>query len=268
MDFDQVHVISRHNNPVPLKEVEALQTQIGVALPSGYVDFIRRFGEGEYCDLFYIHSPSTLLKRLPDFRSVWADYWFFEGSEHLLSQEEVQQSYLLGESKDGDEIVFYPPRSHELYMLPRHSEKIARVKPDFSDLHLWNADTPRLLSFSSRTGWQVLDFHSLEYDITQAGMLAQLQSTWSSDKVLIVHQEADPWSWLTVVFVMGLGARFQTHQDINVTRTFRQPNGVMATIQGNGQRWLAVRVDCDTEAIDGVHAFLRQLEAEGLCKWR
>src|SRR5690349_14764589 len=102
MFFDQVHIISKNIEPVPLADVEKLETELGVKMLSGYAPFITRFGEGVYCDLFQIFAPKHILEDYKKYREGWDNFyyrdteeklhWFFEGSEHILSEAQVQES--------------------------------------------------------------------------------------------------------------------------------------------------------------------------------
>ena len=141
--FDEVFVISKHIQPVPQSEVDKLEDHFGFKFPIGYTNFITRFGYGEYCGLFYIYTPLSILARSLDERKTWRQFyyesvvddkqhWIFEGSERVLSEKQLQKSILIGSSLDGDQLVFYPPKPDRIYILPRHSDKIVWVKSDFS----------------------------------------------------------------------------------------------------------------------------------------
>jgi hypothetical protein len=278
MIFDEVQVISTHIQPIPLSEVERVEHLLGVQLPEGYIAFITRFGVGRYCDLFRIYAPNQILEEYTKHRDFWKvwyytdtegkQHWFFEGSEALLNESQLQESIIVGDSVDGDELVFYPAQPDRIYVLPRHSDRISWVKADFSDLHHWETPIPLLLTFAPWHNQTTLNFLSLEFTLDKANCIEQFKKRWGNDAVLLIHDRTDEWSWNLVCFVPPIGGRVQASQDEGITRTYVDAIGNITTIQGSGTRRLSFQIYCDEEAVADVSAFFVYLEAQGWCYWK
>jgi hypothetical protein len=269
--FDDVILLSPKIQPIAMEEVEALKQHLGFALPSGYREFITHFGEGDYCDLFRIYPPSSIREEYASYRESWktwyyesrdVKHWFYEGSEHILSEEQLQACIIVGDSFDGDYIVYHPSQPDKLFVLPRHYYKIYTLKADFSDLHIWIEASPRLKIF---TPWQDrahLDFRSNLFALDQATCLAKFRQRWC-DHLIIPYDKSDAWSWQLVFFLPPIGGRVQILQDEGMTRTIHQENAIV-TIGGNSVRWLSMQIDLDKDAVEDVRVFVDVLQAEGL----
>src|SRR5262245_7699770 len=124
--FDSVYRLSRHIQPIAQSEVEQLETHFGTPMPIGYKEFVTRFGLGTYCDIFRIYPPNQSLKVYIERREWWkgwyypdtrdgSRHWFFEGSEEILSDAQLRESIIIGDSYDGDNLVFYPPQPDRIF---------------------------------------------------------------------------------------------------------------------------------------------------------
>jgi hypothetical protein len=178
MIFDQVHLISRHVQPIPLAQVIQVEKALGIQLPEGYRRFITRWGLGVYCDLFWIYAPDQIMQSYHKYRKAWKNFshfdvqgkrhWLYEGSEGILDESQLQESIVIGDSSDGDKLVFFPCQHNKIYILPRNSRTITWIKADFSDLHRWNATAPRVLTFAPWHGQITLYFLSEQYRLNKA----------------------------------------------------------------------------------------------------
>jgi hypothetical protein len=273
MIFNSVHRISRHIQPIVRAEVKQIEAHLGIQLPLGYTEFITQFGIGLYCGFFRIYSPEQIKQQYFDQRKLWdrqyfidnlgIRHWFFEGSEDILSETELQESFVIGDSMDGDNLVFYPPHPDKIYILPRHLTAITWVKADLSDLHWWDTPTPRVLTFMP---WSQisLNFYSEQFALDNRGLLDQFEARWGSDALIVDYESSDAWSWTLGFFLIPIGGHVQVTQDEGVTRTFVDENGNMVTTEGNGIRELDIQIDCDEESIEDVEKFMAYLSAQGL----
>ncbi len=239
MIFDDVPVIGRIQ-PTPRAEVEALETRLGITLPAGYAEFITRFGEGTYCDLFDIHPPQRIERDYLLWRADWREHWFFTG---VLSRTQSQQSYLIGSTVNGDQIVFYPPQPDTLFILPRSSDEVETVRADFSDLHHWGSPTPRLRVFATWHAQTTDYFGYTHFTLDQASCLEQTWAYWG--EVLTAHQSDNEYERTSIFFIPAIGGRMQ----------------ITWVKQSNS---LDFRFDYDELAADLVHNFMAHLADRGL----
>jgi hypothetical protein len=110
--------------PTP-DDVENLRAKLGTRFPAGYEEFITRFGEGVLGGAYIrIYPPSRILLELTDWRARIDECWFWDEGSHVLPKAEALKSIVLGDTLDGDELIFHPDRPDNIYVLPRNSESI------------------------------------------------------------------------------------------------------------------------------------------------
>lgn len=264
MDTSKVILIGKHIKPIPESEIAAAEAQLGVTLPSGYKQLMQTFGIGDYCDLFRIAEPQVIVQELEEFRKFWQEHFklFFEDNEGHLTPAQIQQSIRLGDSMDGDEIIFYPPTPKSIYILPRHDEYVDRLKSDFSDLHLWRSENPVTPLFQPAHSRASITKRSIDYTLDRETCLAKLRAQWGKDSLVETYERYDDWSWTIITYIPVIGGRFQITQDEGVTRT--TPHG---TYGAGGQRYLHLRFGCDMDDRPAIYAFLDSFETEGLVAW-
>lgn len=100
------------------------ETNLDVACPASYQEFIGKFGYGSYCDLLYITEFDRDNIRLTFSElDLWDEAPYFR-------KEDLKKAVQIASSMDGDIICFLPEKLDQLFILPRHAEKIMQ----FSDL--------------------------------------------------------------------------------------------------------------------------------------
>jgi hypothetical protein len=250
--FDRVVVIGRHRQPTPSEEVDALERELGFALPSGYRDFVTRFGEGDYADLFRVSTPAAIRAHLAEDRARWAKSWFFAGSEHLLTQREMADAVRVADTFDGDEFVAHPKRRDVVFVLPRDSDRIVTLPADLRGLTGWARRQEPIVfqpwSHQDRFEGGVHDFH------LDDGMLVdRATARWGTGDgdVLVSWRDRQPGSWAVVAFVPRIGVRIQVISDDGRRQADRRP-------------FLSIAVHGDEEGIPDVRRFFASLSTEGL----
>jgi hypothetical protein len=263
MLFDDVRLISQHIEPASLADVQKTESELGIQLPAGYTEFITRFGAGMYCDLFRIYTPDRIPDETRQHREWWLvsyyeypegeRHWFFEGSEAIISPEQLQASFMIGDSIDGDNLVFYPPQPDKLFILPRHDTKIDVVRSDLNDLHGWDSPAPRLRAFQPWHRQTAVSCVASEYSLTQSLCLEQFKQRWGQEHIFMLDDSHDATDWMLIFFLPPIGGRVQITGD-ELTGGTANPS-------------LALQIWCDEEAEPEVLAFTAHLETQGLCKW-
>jgi hypothetical protein len=250
--FDRVVVIGRHLEPTPSAEVDALERELGFALPSGYRDFVTRFGEGDYADLFRVSAPDAIRAHLAEDRARWAQFWFFAGSEHLLTQREMADAVRVADTFDGDEFVAHPKRRDVVFVLPRDSDRIVTLPADLRGLTGWARRAEPVVfqpwSHQDRFEGGVHDSH-----LDDRTLLDRATARWGTGDgdVLVTWRDQQPGSWTVVAFVPRIGVRIQVISDDGRR-------------QADGRPYLSVAVHGDEEGIPEVRRFFVSLSTAGL----
>lgn len=130
--------------PVPDAEVAALERNLGVRLPDGYQEWVTTLGEGTFRNFVRVFPPSRILDDLQAHRGMMAGYWFWDAPGERFGQEEAMESIPLGETLQGDVLVFHPAERDKIYVLPRHEERLHVLGPSLIEAVEW-VSTPGVL---------------------------------------------------------------------------------------------------------------------------
>lgn len=107
-------------SPVSSDEVAAAEAALGAKFPSGYNDFITRFGRGVLGGLVRIYAPAELLsgpRNVNDWRARIDEYWFWESSAALLPKAKALECVVIADTVGGDELIFHSDQPDRLYVL-------------------------------------------------------------------------------------------------------------------------------------------------------
>lgn len=108
-------------------EVDSLERELGVQFPSGYREYVTILGQGVLGGCYVrVYPPWEILRSSNSFKH-WREriqsQWFWSDSP-LLDRPAAAECILIGDTVDGDEIVFHPRQPEEIFVFPRHEEKI------------------------------------------------------------------------------------------------------------------------------------------------
>ena len=113
------------STPAEFDEAEA---HCDIRFPSGYRDYISRFGEGILGGNYVrIYPPRRIVggaNNVHEWRDRIKEYWFWDEGRDVLSQERALECVIVGDTVDGDELIVHPTTPERIYVLPRNSEKI------------------------------------------------------------------------------------------------------------------------------------------------
>lgn len=111
-------------------QVDALEAQLWVNFPAGYREYVTTLGEGALGGSFVrVYPPWRVEKDLPEWRRRVGKYWFWDRGRKLLPKDRGVECVVVGDTVNGDELVFHPTRPG-LFVLPRDEEKVYAVGPD------------------------------------------------------------------------------------------------------------------------------------------
>lgn len=81
-----------------------------------------------------IYLPETIVLTLEEWRNRITEYWFWDEGKEVLTKEEVLKSIRIGDTFDGDEIIFL---NNQYYILPRYSEMIYKAGNSLEETITW-----------------------------------------------------------------------------------------------------------------------------------
>lgn len=112
-------------------QVDALEARLWGPFPAGYREYVTTLGEGVLGGGFVrVYPPWRVERDLDEWRRRVAKYWFWDKGRKLLPKERGVECVVVGDTANGDELVFHPMRPGRLFVLPRDSEQVFDAGPD------------------------------------------------------------------------------------------------------------------------------------------
>ncbi len=145
MNFSKIHVVG---GPLVLAtdaQVTSAQQELWVTFPNGYREYVTELGEGLLGNAFIrIYPPWRILSELEDWRARIRRHWLWDKGRKCLPKERAVESVIVGDTVNGDELVFHPGRSDHLFVLPRENDKIYDAGPDLMTAIEWMCESGKL----------------------------------------------------------------------------------------------------------------------------
>jgi hypothetical protein len=106
-------------------EVDAVETRLWFKFPDDYREYVTELGEGVLGgSLVRIYPPWRIEKELAQWRQRINKYWFWDQGREILPKDRALECIIIGETVNGDELIFHPTRPSLLFVLPRDSEEV------------------------------------------------------------------------------------------------------------------------------------------------
>lgn len=135
MKIEDVEVIGGPLVKASAREVADLESELWLKLPDGYREYVTKLGEGVLGGTFVrIYPPWRIWRELDGWRTRIRRYWFWDKGKRLLPRERGPECVIVGDTLNGDELVFHPSRPNRLFVLPRDGERVFEAGAD-----LWSA---------------------------------------------------------------------------------------------------------------------------------
>ena len=145
MKIDDIQVIGKKRVLAKAKDVEAFESERWLKFPAGYREFITTLGEGVLGGTFVrVYPPWRIEKELDEWRQRINKFWFWDKGRKLLPKERALECVILGDTLNGDELVFHPMRPNQLFVLPRDSENNFLAGDDLLSTVEWMCSSGKL----------------------------------------------------------------------------------------------------------------------------
>jgi hypothetical protein len=118
-------------------EVDAVEETANFRFPTGYREYVTTLGKGEYCNYIRIHMPAKVLSETREYQTALDEYWFWDLGNEVISMERAMESVNIGDTVDGDVMIFHPANPDELFILPRHDDMSHRIGVNLYDAINW-----------------------------------------------------------------------------------------------------------------------------------
>ena len=143
------------------RDVDEMESRLWITFPAGYREYVTRLGEGEMGGFVKIYPPWRIEKELADWRLRISKYWLWEEGKDVLPKARALECVIIGDSSNGDELVFHPRHPDRLFVMPRGGEKVFVAGADLLSAVDWMCNSGKLTRrfkdrtfqpFDSRTG--------------------------------------------------------------------------------------------------------------------
>lgn len=124
MDFDGLYVVSDRLETASARDVSLAEEQIGGRFPTGYSEYVQRFGRGSLNDLLRVMLPRDIVTALATWRDTKSESWFWNVPHPDIDQARVMDSVPLADTSNGDQLCFHRDDPDVVIVLPRDEERI------------------------------------------------------------------------------------------------------------------------------------------------
>jgi hypothetical protein len=158
VNINDVHVFGKPLVIVNATDVDALEAQLWITFPDGYREYITKLGEGVLGgSLVRIYPPWRIQSELLEWRRRISKYWFWDKGRSLLPKERALECVIVGDTLNGDELVFHPTRPNRLFVLPRDSEAIFEAGNDLLAAVEWMCNSGELVEPFTERNFEPFD---------------------------------------------------------------------------------------------------------------
>jgi hypothetical protein len=137
MRLADVKIVSQPLVAVAAAEIEGLESELWIKLPGGYAEYMTTLGEGLLSGFIRVYSPRQIRKDVSDWRHRIARYWLWEQSEDVLPKDRALECIVIGDTVNGDELIFHPQRPETLFVLPINEGAVVKLDGELLEAIDW-----------------------------------------------------------------------------------------------------------------------------------
>src|SRR5262245_18084988 len=137
MKIEDIKLSGKKRFAVDARDVASLEAEWWFSFPSGYREFMTRFGDGILGSFIRIYTPSKIKRGADEWRDRINKHWFWDRGKKILPRERAIECVIIGDTVSGDELIFHPNRPNTLFVLPHESEQVHQVSPDLLSTIEW-----------------------------------------------------------------------------------------------------------------------------------
>jgi hypothetical protein len=127
-------------------EVDALESRLWIKFPDGYREYVTKLGEGVLGGtLVRIYPPWRIDKELAEWRRRINKHWFWDEGKELLPKDRAVECIIIGDTVNGDELIFHPSRPSRLFVLPRDSDEVFVAGKELMESIEWMCSSGELV---------------------------------------------------------------------------------------------------------------------------
>jgi len=145
VDLTNIKIVGGPLVLASVAEVGKAQDQLWITFPRGYREFVTALGEGVLGGSFVrVYPPWRIVNELSEWRDRIRKYWFWEKGEKVLPKERALESVIVGDTVNGDELIFHPGKPDRLFVLSVEKEQIFEAGSDLLAAVEWMCASGKL----------------------------------------------------------------------------------------------------------------------------
>ena len=126
--FENTYLVTDKLETYTDADVDAAEAALGTRFPEGYREYMTTLGRGEYCDYVNVSPPEMIVKNQTGNKPPLLEFCHsWDGSEFGVTPERLAKAIMLGNSIDGDWIIFETNLPDAVYVLPESEDVIDKA---------------------------------------------------------------------------------------------------------------------------------------------
>lgn len=118
MKLSDVKIVGQPLVRAQPREVDELEARLWITFPAGYREYVTQLGEGVLGGtLVRIYPPWRIDGELAEWRQRIEKYWFWDAGKDLLPKARALECVIVGDTLNGDELIFHPRHPDRLFVL-------------------------------------------------------------------------------------------------------------------------------------------------------
>ena len=136
--FENTYLVTDKLETFTQADVDAAEAALSIRFPDGYREYVTTLGKGEYCGYVNIFPPSMIIREQTGEKPPLLEFCHsWDGSEFGVTSERLAKAVMVGNSIDGDWIIFEAGLPEAIYVLPRSEQIFHNVGPSLMDALIW-----------------------------------------------------------------------------------------------------------------------------------
>jgi hypothetical protein len=187
MNIDDVEVVGGALVLATDADVDGLESRLWITFPEGYREYITRLGEGVLGgSMVRVYPPWRIERELEGWRARIKKYWFWDEGKDLLPRERAPECIIVGDTLNGDELVFHPSRRDRLFVLPRDSESVFDAGADVLSAVDWICSSGELVEPFDERRFEPFDSRTLTQEEAEGSSRVEDPEGESLDEIIEV----------------------------------------------------------------------------------
>jgi hypothetical protein len=162
IDLEKIKIVGGPCVLATVEDVDHAAEKLNTSFPKGYCEYVTILGEGILGDFIRVYPPWRILAELDSWRDRIRQYWFWDNGVDVLTDEQAEESVIIADTLNGDELIFHPSNPDRLIVLPRDKEVIFEAGENLTEALEWLCGSGKVTQQFSASEFEPFDSRTLE----------------------------------------------------------------------------------------------------------